>query len=71
VSITYAAPALPANHREVIIADVAGYFAATQRGGAGRPSFTGEAGYEEAYASTPQVLFPRIRALAASYPALA
>lgn len=71
VSITYAAPPLPANHRELIIADVAGYFAATQRGGGSdRPQFPGE-GYAEAYTGHPVELFPRIRALAAQYPAIA
>lgn len=61
---------VPANHREAIIADVAGYFAATQRGGGQGPSFSSE-GYELAGALTPMVLFPRIRALAASYPTVA
>lgn len=72
VSITYTVPSLPANHREAIIADVAGYFETTQRGGGSlRPAFPGEGDYEAAYASTPQVLFPRIRALAESYPTVA
>lgn len=55
---------LPINHRETIAADVAGYFAATQRGGS-RGALPGS-GYEAAYEerSTPVVLFPRIRALA-------
>jgi hypothetical protein len=61
---------LPANHREAILADVAGYFAATQRGGGAGPSFSSE-GYELPYQTTPQTLFPRIRALAASYPSIA
>jgi hypothetical protein len=61
VTVTYTVGALPANHRETIIADVAGYFAATQRGPAGLP---GE-GYEAGYAANPLVMFPRIRALAA------
>lgn len=69
VSITYAVPALPANHREVIIADVAGYFATTQRGALGLLA-EGE-GYEQAAAVTPLTLFPRIRELAKSYPAIA
>ncbi len=71
VVLTVTVGSLPANHREAIIADVAGYFAATQRGnGAGaRP----DTGYDSAYVdrSTPVVLFPRIRALAAAYPAIA
>lgn len=72
VSITYAVPAAPANHLETIIADVAGYFEATQRStGAGQADFPGEGEFESAYAATPLVLFPRIRALAASYPAIA
>jgi hypothetical protein len=57
---------LPANHKEAIAADVAGYFEVTQRSsGAGQADFPGEGGYEAAYGTTPQVLFPRIRALAA------
>jgi len=60
VTVTYTVGALPANHREAIIADVAGYFAATQRGPASLP---GE-GYEAPFVSHPLVLFPRIRALA-------
>jgi hypothetical protein len=70
VSITYTVPAVPANHLEVIAADVAGYFAATQRGGS-RPAFAGEAGYEDAFQGHPLELFPRIRALAAQYPTVA
>jgi hypothetical protein len=65
--ITYTAGSLPANHRELIIADVAGYFESTQRSdGAGQAGFPGEGGFEAAYAATPQVLFPRIRALGKS-----
>lgn len=62
---------LPAHHREAILADVAGYFAATQRGGTvgALPDNGYQSGYEER--STPIVLFPRIRALAASYPSIA
>lgn len=63
---------LPANHREAILADVAGYFAATQRGGGSlSPRLPGE-GYVEAYDSpgTPLTLFPRIMAIAASYPSV-
>lgn len=58
--------ALPAHHRETIIADVAGYFAATQRGNA--PGAL-PGGYETAYEdrTSPVVLFPRIKALAESY----
>lgn len=61
VSITYTVGSLPANHREAIIADVAGYFAATQRG----PSqgLPGE-GFEAAFTSSPLTLFPRIGELA-------
>lgn len=71
VSITYAVPAAPANHLETIIADVAGYFEATQRStGAGQADFPGEGEYESAYTATPQILFPRIRALAAAYPSV-
>jgi hypothetical protein len=60
VSITYTVAALPANHRETIIADVAGYFEATQRG----PLGPDDDGYAGAFTATPTVLFPRIRALA-------
>jgi hypothetical protein len=60
VTVQYTVGPVPANHREAIIADVAGYFEATQRGPAALP---GE-GYEAAFNSTPLVLFPRIRALA-------
>lgn len=58
--------ALPAHHRETIIADVAGYFAATQRGNSGGAL---PGGYETAYEdrTTPVALFPRIKALAESY----
>jgi hypothetical protein len=62
VEITYTVGSLSANHREAIIADVAGYFAATQRGPASMP---GE-GYEAGWQANPLVLFPRIRALAVS-----
>jgi hypothetical protein len=59
VQVTYTAGALPANHRETIIADVAGYFEATQEGPAGPDD-----GYALGNRSAPLVLFPRIRALA-------
>lgn len=62
VSVTYTLGPLPANHREAIIADVAGYFQGTQNGPVGLP---GDEGYQEAWNSTPVTLFPRIRALAA------
>lgn len=72
VSITYDAPVLPANHREAIVADVAGYFETTQRStGAGQADFPGEGGFDDAYIGTPQTLFPRIRALAARFPSIA
>jgi hypothetical protein len=58
--VTYVAGDVPANHKETIIADVAGYFEHTQNGPAGRPGD----GYADVYAGTPMVLFPRIRALA-------
>lgn len=74
VSVTYTVGSLAANHAETIAADVAGYFAATQRGGTTfAPTFAGE-GYAEPFDSapgSPVVLFPRIRALAASYPGVA
>ena len=69
VTVTYTIT-LPADHRETIIADVAGYFAATQRGGGQGPSFSSE-GYELPYQQNPMMLFPRITALAAQYPSIA
>lgn len=63
VELTYTVGALPANHREAIIADVAGYFATTQRGGTAA-AFPGEDSFEQVASVTPLVLFPRIRALA-------
>lgn len=72
ITVTYTVGNLPANHREVVIADVAGYFESTQRStGAGQADFPGEGGFEGAYIGTPQVLFPRIRQLAKSYPVIA
>jgi hypothetical protein len=66
VLLTVTVGDLPAHHREAIIADVAGYFAATQRGNS--PGALPDLGYEAAYAerTTPMVLFPRILALATS-----
>lgn len=72
VTLTYTV-ALPANHREAIIADVAGYFAATQRGGGSRgTAFPSEAAVD-AYDAVggPITLFPRIRALAERMPSIA
>lgn len=72
VTLTYTV-ALPANHREAIIADVAGYFAATQRGNSSlAPRLPGE-GYAAVYEApgAPMTLFPRIRALAAKMPSIA
>lgn len=63
VTLTYTVGPIPLNHVETIAADVAGYFERTQRGGSAA-AFPGEGGYSEAYAATPVVLFPRIRALA-------
>jgi len=65
VVLTVTIGSLPANHREAIIADVAGYFAATQRGGQ-RSALPAE-GYAEGFGqerTTPLTLWPRIRALA-------
>jgi hypothetical protein len=59
VTVTYTVGDLPANHREAIIADVAGYFEMTQEGPAGPDD-----GYATGNRSTPLVLFPRIRSLA-------
>lgn len=68
--VTYTVGPLPANHVETILADAAGYFMATQRGGSSVPRFAGE-GYAEPLATPnrgifPAVLFPRIRSLAAA-----
>jgi hypothetical protein len=63
VSLTYTLGPLPTNHREAIIADVAGYYVATQRGGDIRADFPGD-GYAETFNAAPMTLFPRIRALA-------
>lgn len=61
VQVTYTVGPLPANHREAIIADVAGYFNATQRG---PQPLSAEEGYGSDWNAHPTVLFPRIRALA-------
>lgn len=61
VSITYTVGALDADHREAIIADTAGYFAATQRAGTAQ---TDENGYTTGFFSEPMTLFPRIMKLA-------
>jgi hypothetical protein len=66
VTVTYTVGDLPANHRETIAADVAGYFAATQQGPNGPDD---DLGYAAPWRSSPTVMFPRIRALAA--PAIA
>lgn len=63
VTITYTVASIPANHLETIVADVAGYFQVTQNGGSDA-RFPGEDFAEAGYTGTPQVLFPRIRALA-------
>lgn len=55
---------LPANYFEVIVADVAGYFSATQRGGGTRPSFPGEDADFEQGTTFPLSPWPRIAALA-------
>lgn len=60
VQLTYTVASLPENHRGTIIADVAGYFEATQLG----PLGPDDTGYSNAYTATPVVRFPRIRALA-------
>lgn len=65
VVLTVTIGPLPPNHREAIAADVAGYFAATQRGGQ-RSALPAE-GYAEGFGqerTTPLTLWPRIRALA-------
>jgi hypothetical protein len=64
VTVTYTVGTLPANHREAIIADVAGLFAATQRGGGTARGAFPDQGYEVPVATNPITLFPRIRALA-------
>ena len=72
VTVTFTVT-VPANHKEAIIADVAGYFAATQRGGGGRgTAFPSEAAVD-AYDAVggPITLFPRIRGLAERTPSIA
>jgi hypothetical protein len=72
VVISYTTATLPADHREIIVADVAGYFEVTQRsGGSLQGSFPGASEYEAGYTGTPAILFPRIEALAEKYQALA
>lgn len=64
LTISYTAT-LPAHHREAILADVANYFAVTQRGSSpGALPVDLEGGTDDR--TTPLVLFPRIRALARS-----
>lgn len=60
VTVTYQVGAVPANHREVVAADVAGYFEATQLG----PVGPDDGGYGYGNRTAPLVMFPRIRALA-------
>jgi hypothetical protein len=65
--VTYTAGyvTVPAHIREAIAADVAGYFAVTQRGSTVGALPAGAAGfYTPEGTGTPLVLFPRIRALA-------
>lgn len=68
-AVTYTAgwTVLPANYEEAIIADVAGYFSRTQRGGSvNRPAFPGD-DFAEAPAgfdAGPVSMWPRIAALA-------
>lgn len=56
---------LQPNERELILADAAGIFASTQRGGGSmRPSFSGD-GYDERQSLImPLTLYPRIQAYA-------
>jgi hypothetical protein len=71
VVIAYITGTLPADHRETIVLDVAGYFAVTQRGADNPAGFPGDGEFQSAYTPTPQELFPRIRNLAKQYQALA
>jgi hypothetical protein len=65
--VTYVAGGLTANRREVIVADVAGYFAATQRGSTVGALPAGAGGfYATEGSSAPLESFPRIKALAAA-----
>lgn len=59
LTVTYLVGDIPANHKEAIAADVAGYFEMTQDGPAGPDD-----GDATGNRSTPLVLFPRIRSLA-------
>lgn len=61
VTVTYQVGSIPGNHREIVAADVAGYFDLTQTG----PSGPEDDGYGSANRTSPLVLFPRIRSLAA------
>lgn len=69
INVTFSTT-LPAQDREAILADVAGLFAATQRGNSPGALPTGyESGLEDR--TTPITLFPRIKALAAAYSGVA
>lgn len=61
VVVSYIYGGLPANHREFLIAEIAGYYAATQRAGDER---TDANGYADGFYSAPTKLFPRIADLA-------
>lgn len=63
VELTYTVETMPADHREVILGDVAGYFAATQRMGDPRQD---ENGYVTGFYGTPSNPWPGIAKLAAS-----
>jgi hypothetical protein len=65
VAYTAGYAVLPGNVREVIVADVAGYFARTQRGGGSfRGSFPGDELAEPVVESSPVSMWPRIAAFA-------
>jgi hypothetical protein len=65
VAYTAGYAVLPGNIRELIIADVAGYFARTQRGGGSvRGGFPGDEFAEPIVESSPVSMWPRIAAYA-------
>lgn len=63
VTVTWSADAIPAHHREAIIADIAGLWEATQRGPGQAPNLGYGAPLDEVRVGRPVVLFPRTRAL--------
>lgn len=71
VTLTYTIGSLPADHRKVIVEEVASWFRMTQRAGGTRAAFPGDGDdyMSAALTASPLTIFPRIMALAA--PAIA